>query len=121
MTMKERFKETMKRRFRDFILTVTPLFQSYLIALAAFVFAALPVALVIINLKRLGWLWLPLFITYWTLLSVVYRLIILHREKREERFLYGDELYFQLYPRDRRREEHKMQRKARREEKRALR
>ena len=33
----------------------------------------------------------------------------------------GDELYFQLYPRDRRREERKMQRKARREEKRALR
>ena len=52
---------------------------------------------------------------------MVYRLIILHREKREERFLYGDELYFQLYPRDKRAEERKMQRKARREEKRALR
>ena len=39
----------------------------------------------------------------------------------DDRFLYGDELYFQLYPRDRRREERKMRRKARREEKRALR
>lgn len=121
MSVKGQFKENLKRRFRGFLLTVTPLFQSYLIALAAFVFVVLPVAFVIINLKRLGWLWLPLFITYWLLLSVVYRLIILHREKREERFLYGDELYFQLYPRDWRREERKMQRKARREEKRALR
>ncbi len=121
MNMKECFKQRVKKSFRDFILTATPLFQGYLIALVAFVFVVLPVAFIIINLKWLGWLWLPLFITYWALLSVVYRLIILHREKREERFLYGDELYFQLYPRDRRREERKMQRKTRREEKRALR
>lgn len=117
--MIERLKEELKIRFRDFVLVITPLFQSYLIALVAFVFVVLPVALIMCNLKLLRWRWLPAFFAYWLFLRMVYRLVIRHRRMREERFLYGDELFFQLYPRAKRAEERKLRRKARREEKRA--
>ena len=76
----------------------------------------MPVALIICNLKLLRWLWLPIFLLYWLALIMVYWMIVRHREKREERFLYGDELYFKLYPRDKLKEERRLRRIARRKE-----
>ncbi len=114
--MWERCMARIKVASRNFILTVTPLVHGYLIALVAFCFVVMPVALIICNLKLLRWFWLPIFLLYWLALSVVYWLIIRHREKREERFLYGDDLYFRLYPRDKIREERRLKRMARREE-----
>jgi hypothetical protein len=116
--MIERLKEELKIRFRDFVLVITPLFQSYLIALVAFVFVVLPVALIMCNLKLLRWRWLPAFFAYWLFLRMVYRLVIRHRRMREERFLYGDELFFQLYPKEKLREERRRTHEKQKQEKR---
>ena len=95
----------MKERFRDLKLTLTPLFHCLLLVLAAFVLGIAPLAALVLNLKRLRWLWLPLFAAYWLFLSMVGRQLARRREMIQERFLYGDELFFQLYPHFRRMEE----------------
>ena len=104
----------MKEYWKDLALRGTPLFHCFLMAVFALTFGVLPIVLVIFYMKTLGILWLPLVMVYWLLLSVAARQVFRLRELRKERFLYGDELFFQLYPRLKRAEERKMRREAER-------
>lgn len=97
----------MKERWKDILLTLTPLFHCFLLVTAAFVLGVAPLAALVLNLKRLRWLWLPLFAAYVLFLSMVGRQLARRREMIQERFLYGDELFFRLYPHFKRMEERK--------------
>ena len=102
----------LKERFQDAVLTVTPVFQCLLIFFTAVLFVGIPAVLLFTNLKTLGIFWIPVLIVYWTFLSVVARQVVRRKEMMVERFLYGDELFFQVYPHFKRVEERKMRRKA---------
>ena len=108
----ERSVQRMKKRLKDLVLILTPVFQCYLIALFAFLFGVLPIAFVFLNMKKIGIFWLPIVFAYFLLLSVVARQLARQKELIEERALYGDELFFQVYPRLKKVEERKLRRKA---------
>ena len=105
-------KERIKERIKDSFLPLVPVLQCFLVAIFTLLFAILPIAFLFTHLKMLGYFWLPLLIAYYLFLSVVSRQVIRRREMIEERFLYGDELFFQLYPHFKRVEERKKRLKA---------
>ena len=105
-------KKNLKEWFSDLGLTLGPLGHCLLIAFFAFIGDVIPVAYIFTHLETLRYFWIPLLVAYWLLLSVVARQLIRRRELIEERFLYGDELFFQVYPRLKRAEERKQRRRA---------
>ena len=72
---------------------------------------------ILLNVKKFGVFCIPVFLLYVLLLTAAYFLAENAKAKRIERVLMGDELYFQIYPRDRLRRERKLARQQRRERK----
>lgn len=102
----------LKGKIADIILVLTPPFQCLLVVFATAVFAVMPVVLVFSNFKVLGYFWLPILLAYTVFLSVVVRQIYRYQEMQAERFIYGDELFFEAYPHFKKIEERKKRFKA---------
>lgn len=64
---------------------------------------------------RLGPCWMPILLAYFALLSFFYVRILRPRELARLRYQLGDEQFFELFPRERKREERQKARKARAE------
>lgn len=79
------------------------------------IFLILTAVQILLNVKRLGVFCIPLFLLYVALLTAACFMAEKAKAKRIERGLMGDELYFQIYPRDRKRLERKHARQQRRE------
>lgn len=56
---------------------------------------------ILLNSRTLGWLFVPVLLGYIGLLIGVFSYTQIAKSKRELRGIIGDELYFQLYPKDR--------------------
>lgn len=108
---KKAYKE-IKEFFKVAVLVLTPVFQCLLAVLATAVFAILPVVLVFSNFETLGILWLPILFVYTLFLSVVCWQIYRYQEMQAERFIMGDEVFFEAYPRFKKFEERKKKFKA---------
>lgn len=108
---KRAYKE-IKEFFKVAILVLTPPFQCLLVVFATAVFAILPVVLVFSNFETLGIFWLPILLAYTVFLSVVVRQVYRYQEMQAERFIYGDELFFEAYPHFKKIEERKKRFKA---------
>ena len=71
---------------------------------------------ILLNVKRLGVFCIPVFLLYFALLTAAFFLVENAKAKRVERALMGDELYFQIYPKDKQRLERKRARQQSREQ-----
>ncbi len=89
----------MKRPIRERLLPLVPLLHAVLLAIAALLFVVAPAALILVNAKKLGYLWLPIMLVYAVFLCLVAYQLYRRVELLQERFYYGDEKFFQLYPR----------------------
>lgn len=68
---------------------------------------------ILLNVKRLGVFCIPIFLLYFALLTAAFFLAENAKAKRAERAIMGDELYFQIYPKDKLRLERKRARQKR--------
>lgn len=108
----KRAGKLIKEWLKDAVLVLTPPFQCLLAVLATAVFAVLPVVLVFSNFETLGILWLPILMVYTLFLSIVVRQVYRYQEMQAERFIYGDEMFFEAYPHFKKIEERKKRFKA---------
>jgi hypothetical protein len=107
LTAAKRLSRKAKEFFQNMILILSPVCHCMLVVLATFLLVILPVALILTNLDVLGILWLPIFCMHWLFLSVMARQVYRYQEMQAERFIYGDELFFEAYPRMKKLEDRK--------------
>lgn len=101
----------MKERWKDLFIAFIPLLWCIPIALGTVLLAS-PVAVIFYNMDVLGIFWTPALLAYALFLSVLVRQINRRKEYREERQMYGDELFFEAYPHMKRAEERRLRFKA---------
>ena len=100
-------KKLVKEWFENVVLVFTPIFHCLLAAGAALLLAVFPVMYVFSNFETLGILWLPLLFAWALFLSILTWQVYRIRELQVERFIYGDEVFFEAYPRMKKLEERK--------------
>jgi hypothetical protein len=102
----------MKTHFKNLLLHLTPLFHCILLVAVALFFVIAPTALVLFNADVLGYFWIPILLSYCTLLVVVTWQLYRRFELLEERPHFTEEEFYARYPHLKRMEERKKRRLA---------
>ncbi len=90
-------------KLKRFKLNYSPHIMLALCALGTVVLNV-PVLFIFKYAEKLGWLWLFVLFGYFGLLITLYALILRPRQYAYLRYTLGDELFFELYPREKEKE-----------------
>ena len=99
-------KDKKLRSFKEKTLPLRPLLWA--LGLFGFFFITLvPLALIIINGDKIGWIWVPLAVLYMALFIAANAVLIRRKRLDQIHFTIGDELFYQQYPREYARDQRK--------------
>ena len=87
----------MQKQKKDKWVVLKTMLEALAMGCATLVFA-LPAILIMVNVDRLGLWWIPLLMAYFALFYAFEGLLIIPKHLHKLQFLYGSEIFYQMYP-----------------------